>query len=140
VASGCAAPARHEAAAPEAPAPPAAVAPRLPALNLDDIYFESGKADLRAEAKAVLRVEVDRLLAAPDEKIEIAGHCDERGTDAYNLDLGWKRAYAVRDYLVRQGIAETRLFPISYGRSRPAVAGSGEAAWEKNRRSALSPR
>lgn len=112
----------------------------MPSLHLDDIYFETGKADLRPEAKTLLKAAVEKLLAEPDRKIEIAGHCDERGTDEYNLDLGWKRAYVVRDYLVRQGIGTDRLFPISYGRARPAVQGTGEEAWEKNRRGALSPR
>ena len=109
----------------DTPLPPPADKPApMPSLHLDDIYFETGKADLRPEAKTLLRAAVEQLLAEPDRKIEIAGHCDERGTDEYNLDLGWKRAYAVRDYLVRQGVAENRLFPISYGRARPAVQGS----------------
>lgn len=137
---GCAtAPKKDVVEAPAAPAPEAKPAP-MPSLHLDDIYFETGKADLRPEAKTLLKAAVEQLLAEPDRKIEIAGHCDERGSDDYNLDLGWKRAYAVRDYLVRQGIAEDRLFPISYGRARPAVTGTGEAVWEKNRRGEMSPR
>ena len=66
------------------------------------------------------------------------GHCDERGTEQYNVDLGWKRAYTVRDYLQRQGLDKSRLYPASYGRSRPAVVGTDESAWSKNRRVELS--
>lgn len=124
----------------ETPPPAAPVAAPMPQLHLDDVYFETGKADLRPEARTLLKKAVEMLLSDPERKIEIAGHCDERGSDDYNMDLGWKRAYAVRDYLVRQGVAEGRLFPISYGRARPAVPGAGEEAWQKNRRGALAPR
>jgi len=136
-------PAPAPAPAPVAPAPVSATTaavPPMPVLHLDNVYFETGKADLRREARALLKLAVEQLLADPERKIEIAGHCDERGTDQYNIDLGWKRAYAVRDYLVRQGIDEKRLFPISYGRARPAVQGSGEEAWQKNRRGEFTPR
>ncbi len=128
-------------AAPVAPATaPTPAVPSMPALHLDNVYFEYGKADLRPEARTLLKVAVDQLLAEPESKIEIAGHCDERGTDEYNVQLGWKRAYAVRDYLVRMGIDEKRLFPISYGRARPAVTGTGEDAWKQNRRGEVTPR
>ena len=62
------------------------------------------------------------------------GHCDERGTEQYNLSLGERRALAVREYLVTAGIQPDRAFTISYGESRPAVPGHNEAAWSKNRR------
>jgi len=143
--AGCAAPGKPAVQEPPAPAAAAPVSATtvvepMPVLHLDNVYFETGKAELRAEARALLKRAVEELLADPDRKIEIAGHCDERGTDQYNLDLGWQRAYAVRDYLVRQGIDEHRLFPISYGRARPAVIGTGEAAWQKNRRGEFTPR
>lgn len=128
------------AAAPAAPAPVEQAPPITRVLHLDNVYFPYGKADLRPEARALLKQAVDQLLAEPDSKFEIAGHCDERGTDEYNMDLGWKRAYAVRDYLVRMGVATERLYPISYGRARPAVSGSGEDAWSKNRRGEMAPR
>ena len=150
LAAGCGPQTRPVAKAPE-PAPvaapaPAAVTPAEPekppmrALHFDNVYFPYGTADLRKEARDLLKLAVDQLLAEPDAKFEIAGHCDERGTDEYNLDLGWKRAYAVRDYLVRMGVATERLYPISYGRARPAVSGAGEDAWSKNRRGELAPR
>ena len=129
-----------EAAPPAEPAAAEPAAPAMPALHLDNVYFETGKDVLRPDARKLLMVAVEQLLADPERKIEIAGHCDERGTDDFNLDLGWKRAYAVRDFLVRQGVAEDRLFPISYGRARPAVPGKGEDAWQKNRRGTITPR
>lgn len=133
-----AAPAPEPAPQAAAPVEPAPVVTRV--LHLDNVYFPYGKADLRPEARALLKQAVDQLLAEPDAKFEIAGHCDERGTDEYNMDLGWKRAYAVRDYLVRMGVATERLYPISYGRARPAVSGAGEEAWSKNRRGEMAPK
>lgn len=127
-----------QAVAPAAPAQPAK--PAMAALHFDNVYFPYGTADLRPEARDLLKKVVDQLLAEPDVKFEIAGHCDERGSDEYNLDLGWKRAYAVRDYLVRMGIATERLYPVSYGRARPAVTGTGEDAWSKNRRGEMEPK
>lgn len=103
-------------------------------LTLETVYFEYDKYGLTAEARQALRRNVDKLLENPDANVTVDGHCDERGTDAYNMDLGWKRAYAVRDYLRRQGIADARLFPASYGRARPATRGQTEDAWAKNRR------
>ena len=67
-------------------------------------------------------------------QVLIEGHCDERGTDEYNLALGERRALAVRRYLVALGISADRLHTISYGEEKPAVLGSDEAAWSKNRR------
>ncbi len=110
------------------------------ALSFDVAYFEYNQATLRSDAKAILKSAVEIILANPEAKINVDGHCDERGTDEYNMDLGWKRAYAVRDYLKRLGIPEKQLYPASYGRSRPAVVGNDESAWSKNRRVELSER
>ena len=66
----------------------------------------------------------------------IEGHCDERGTREYNLALGERRAAAARDYLLAQGVDPARIKVISYGKERPAMAGSNEASWAKNRRAA----
>ncbi len=140
VAAPAPAPAPEPVPAPVAAAPKEPEKPPMRVLHLDNVYFPYGKAELRKPARDLLKQAVDQLLAEPDTKIEIAGHCDERGSDEYNMDLGWKRAYAVRDYMVRMGVATERLFPISYGRARPAVSGSGEDAWSKNRRGELAPR
>lgn len=107
-------------------------------LVLETIRFSYNDASLSADARAALRRNVEALLARPEVKIVTDGHCDERGTEQYNVDLGWKRAYAVRDFLTRQGVEKGRLYPASYGRSRPAVVGTDESAWSQNRRVELS--
>jgi len=127
----------------EAEVPVKAVQAEKQALTNADFgkaYFEYNSWKLRTDAKKVLKRSLESLLANPAVKINVEGHCDERGTDAYNEKLGWKRAYAVRDYLKKMGVGESRLFPVSYGRSRPAVAGNDEAAWSKNRRVEFSIR
>jgi peptidoglycan-associated lipoprotein len=109
-------------------------------LEFEKVYYDYNKADLKDSGKETLKRAVDALLARPEAKINVEGNCDERGTDEYNMELGWKRAYGVRDYLKKLGVDESRLFPISYGRSRPAVAGTDESSWSKNRRVELSER
>lgn len=103
-------------------------------LVLEAVYFAYDDYELSRQAREALKRNVDKLLARPEVKITVDGHCDERGTDAYNLDLGWKRAYSVRDYLKRLGIDDSRIYPNSYGRARPATRGSGESVWSQNRR------
>ena len=76
------------------------------------------------------------LNANPALTVTIEGHCDERGTREYNLALGERRATAARDFLLAQGVDSARIRTISYGKERPAMAGSTEAAWSKNRRAA----
>lgn len=122
--------------------PPAAAAPppAAPVESFDKSYFDYNRASLRPEAKRKLTQAVDELLAHPDWRVNVEGYCDERGTDAYNMALGWKRAYAVRDFLERLGVDDRRLFPISYGRARPAAVGDTERAWSLNRRVELTPR
>ena len=76
------------------------------------------------------------LNANPALTVTIEGHCDERGTREYNLALGERRATAARDFLLAQGVDSARIRTISYGKERPAMAGSTEASWSKNRRAA----
>jgi len=114
--------------------------PKPKPFEVDRMYFEYNKADLSPATRDVLKLAVDQLLARPEIKVNVEGHTDERGTDEYNIDLGWKRAYAVLDYLKRLGVDEGRLFPISYGRARPLVVGSDESVWSKNRRVELTER
>jgi peptidoglycan-associated lipoprotein len=76
------------------------------------------------------------LNANPALTVTIEGHCDERGTREYNLALGERRATAARDFLLAQGVDSARIRTISYGKERPAMAGSTESAWSKNRRAA----
>lgn len=109
-------------------------------LAFDMVRFAYNQAALSATAKKNLKAAADLLLAKPDVKINVNGHCDERGTDDYNIELGWKRAYAARDYLKKLGIDDSRIYPTSYGRARPLVIGNDESAWSKNRRVEISVR
>ena len=86
-----------------------------------DIYFDFDKYDVREDAKAVLQSVASWLLKNTSAKILIEGHCDERGTNEYNLALGDRRAKAVRDYLVALGIASNRVETISYGEEKPRL-------------------
>ncbi|MEK7474251.1 MAG: OmpA family protein [Candidatus Coatesbacteria bacterium] len=136
--AGCATPPVKPAPEPApAPAPVVQEAPKPPPpkpLEFDKIYFTYDRAEVPDAARDALKRAADALLERADASVNIEGHCDERGTDEYNIDLGWKRAYAIRDYLKRMGIDEKRMYPISYGRARPAVIGSDESAWSRNRR------
>jgi peptidoglycan-associated lipoprotein len=100
----------------------------------EDIYFEFDKSDLLAEAQEVLRGKAEYLKDNPDILVIIEGHCDERGTNEYNLALGDRRASSAKDFLVNLGIAGSRLTCVSYGEERPADPGHDEEAWAKNRR------
>ena len=100
----------------------------------DTVYFDYDKTMLRPEAEPVLGGLAQWMRQHPQVRIRIAGHADERGTREYNLALGDRRAVAVRAYLVALGIPAERLDTVSYGKERPAVVGSSEDAWARNRR------
>ena len=102
----------------------------------DTVNFEFDSAELTVSARSTLNRQSAFLSVNPDLMIVIEGHADERGTREYNLALGERRATAVRDYLVAKGINSARVRTVSYGKERPAVSGSDEAAWAKNRRAA----
>ncbi len=96
-------------------------------------YFEFDKALLKPEARAALDIHARRLKNNP-RNVRLEGHADERGTREYNMALGERRAKAVKEYLVLQGVDPTILEVISYGEERPAALGSDEEAWALNRR------
>ncbi len=98
------------------------------------VYFDFDKYDLRSDARTALDADFALMQEFPDAIVKIEGHCDERGTIEYNLSLGEKRAKAVMDYLIGQGVAEARLSIISFGKEMPADAGHTEEAWSLNRR------
>jgi peptidoglycan-associated lipoprotein len=103
---------------------------------LSAAYFATGSARLRAETRESLAKSADAIVAHPDwGRITVEGHCDERGSDAYNQALGARRAEAVVSFLVDRGVSASRLETRSYGSTRPAVEGHDESAWRFNRRS-----
>ncbi len=101
---------------------------------LKDIFFDFDKSAIRPDAKATLDNNIAWLKGNPAVRIVIEGHCDERGTNEYNLALGNRRAKAGRDYLVAGGIDSKRISAISYGEERPFCLGHDEEAWQCNRR------
>jgi len=101
---------------------------------LKDIYFEFDKYDLRPSDAKVLDANAGWLKANPGHQMLIEGHADERGTDAYNLALGERRAQAAMNYLVAQGIRASRISIVSYGKERPVCRESNETCWARNRR------
>ena len=114
---------------------------RLDELNrqgwLKDALFDYDKADLRDDARSVLAANADWLKKYPTVQVLIEGHCDERGTAAYNLALGDRRANAARDYLASLGVDASRFKTVSYGKERPICTDSSEACWQRNRRAAF---
>jgi peptidoglycan-associated lipoprotein len=98
------------------------------------LYFEYDSDELTAESRAKLDSKIPLLNANPDVRIRIDGHCDERGTDEYNLVLGRRRAEQAKRYLTDRGIDASRIETMSYGRERPIAQGSDESAWSQNRR------
>ena len=100
----------------------------------DRVLFDYDSSELSNDAKLTLDKQSRFLRANSELTFTIEGHCDERGTREYNLALGEQRATAVRDYLVIEGIDADRLRVISYGKEKPAVIGSNDMAWSKNRR------
>lgn len=102
---------------------------------LNMIHFDYDKYFIRDDAKPVLEKNANWLNKFKSVKILIEGHCDERGTEEYNLALGEKRSKSTLDYLVSLGISQDRIEIISYGKSQPLDPGHNEIAWQKNRRS-----
>lgn len=105
-----------------------------PIPELDDIFFAFDKSDLSSDSKRRLENNAKKLKDAMSVSLTIEGHCDERGTNAYNLALGERRAKAARDYLASLGVATSRMTTISYGEERPFATGHTEQAWSLNRR------
>ncbi len=106
----------------------------------DRVFFEFDKYNLKPKARDTLRRQAAWLKRYPGVVISVEGHCDERGTREYNLALGERRANSAKNYLVALGVNPNRIRTISYGKERPAVAGSNQSAWAQNRRSVTKPR
>jgi peptidoglycan-associated lipoprotein len=103
----------------------------------DRVFFDFDKSDIKPEGRQVLQRQADWLKKYPNVTVTVEGHCDDRGTREYNLALGERRAAAVKKMLVALGVPANRVSTISYGKERPAVLGSNEAAWAQNRRAVM---
>lgn len=113
---------------------PAQQADMVAKAGSDTVYFGTDEHILDESAKATLAAQARWLLANPNVRASIEGHCDERGTREYNMALGERRANAAREFLVSQGVPTGRLLVTSWGKERPVAAGSNEEAWAQNRR------
>lgn len=103
--------------------------------GLEVIFFDYNSYSLRPDAMSALKGNAEKILQVPGVIIQIEGHCDERGTQEYNLALGEKRALATREYLMNMGVSGDRMVTISYGEEDPADGGHTETSWSQNRRS-----
>jgi len=101
---------------------------------LNDIYFAFDDYDLSAAAQTILQKNASLIKNNPRAKVQIEGHCDERGTNEYNIALGERRANSAKKYLIKLEVNESQLSTISYGEEKPLDPGHNEEAWAKNRR------
>jgi peptidoglycan-associated lipoprotein len=105
-----------------------------PMADLQTVYFAFDSSEIRSDARSVLKSNADVIGSGSGGTITIEGHCDERGSEEYNLALGERRANAVKRYMVDLGVPSSRLRTVSFGEARPAVQGHDESAWRYNRR------
>ena len=105
-----------------------------PTPRLRDIHFDFDQYVIRAEDTKILDADIDWMQSNPEYRVLIEGHCDERGTNDYNIALGDHRARATANYLVAHGVLSERITTISYGEERPLCIARTEACWAKNRR------
>ena len=131
-------------------APPPAAAPRPPARppdvsiselfrrNVQDIFFDYDKADIRPDQVSKLQTAVAWLRDNGNVRFTVEGHCDERGSEEYNLGLGDRRANAVKEFLVSQGVVGGRVNTVSFGEERPQCREQTEECYQKNRRAAFA--
>jgi peptidoglycan-associated lipoprotein len=111
-----------------------AAAARAQEVLANVVYFEYDSEQLNSEAEDRLRTKASIMRANPSLEIRVEGHADERGSTEYNLALGQRRAESVRAFMTGFGVNDNRISTISYGKERPAVEGSSESAYERNRR------
>jgi peptidoglycan-associated lipoprotein len=102
--------------------------------SLKDIHFAFDRYELDDQSRAVLRENATYLKSHPESRIEIQGHCDERGTNNYNIALGQRRAHSTKSYLSAQGIDVNRIHIVTYGEEKPFCFDSNENCWWQNRR------
>lgn len=125
--------------------PPPPVAPPAPPVsdsvwfpqNVKDAYFDYDKYDIRPDAQGALQADSRALAERGQIRFVIEGHCDDRGSEKYNLALGDRRANAAKEYLVKQGVSADRMDTMSYGKERPVCSEQTEDCWQQNRRAHL---
>lgn len=106
----------------------------------DRVFFDFNRSNLKPEARATLDRQSAWLAKFPQVNVQVAGNCDERGTEAYNLALGWRRAHSAANYLEAKGVASGRITTISYGKDRPVCLAHTEQCWAQNRNAITSVR
>jgi peptidoglycan-associated lipoprotein len=106
----------------------------------DRVFFDFDRSNLKPDARATLDRQAAWLAKYGNVNVQVAGNCDERGTEEYNLALGQRRANAAADYLKARGVSGARISTISYGKDRPTAMGSNEQAWAQNRNAITSVR
>jgi peptidoglycan-associated lipoprotein len=102
--------------------------------SLNTVHFDFDRSTIRSEDIGKVEAVGQHLKANPNQGVRVEGHCDERGTEGYNLALGERRALAVREYLLNMGVADNRVDTVSFGESQPVDFGNSEAAYRANRR------
>jgi peptidoglycan-associated lipoprotein len=107
--------------------------------GLKTVFFDYDKATLSSEAKKTIQGNAEWMKKNTGAKVQIEGHCDNRGSIEYNVALGERRANSVKDYMMSLGVAGNRLATISYGEEKPLVSSESESAWKKNRRANFVP-
>jgi peptidoglycan-associated lipoprotein len=113
---------------------PGVEGPTAPDLQQRTIYFDFDSSSIKSDYNALVTAHARYLAAHPTVRVRLEGNTDERGSREYNIGLGERRAQAVRQALMLQGVADSQITTVSYGEERPAVTGHSEAAWSKNRR------
>ncbi len=125
------APKREE--APPPPAPNVEAPTKAPTMEVADVFFDFDRFAVRQDAKKALEDDA-KIFKGNGMKITVEGHCDERGTDEYNIALGAKRAASVKRYLTDMGLEANRIRTVSYGAERPFCQEHNEKCWQENRR------
>jgi len=105
--------------------------------NVKDVYFDFDKAEINAAAMPITQSDAQFLVQHPNLKFTIEGHCDDRGSEEYNLALGASRANAVKDALTKDGVSADRISTISYGKEKPFCSANDDQCWQQNRRGHL---
>ena len=106
----------------------------------DRVFYATNDSSLSGDARGTLDRQSAWLGRYPQDAVQVAGNCDERGTEEFNIALGARRANAARDYLVAHGVASSRISTISYGKDRPTALGSDDSAYQQNRNAITSVR